>query len=141
MPLYHFEEIQTNKQTYIKFVAVIIGLVVFMWVVWYFFDIFLGSVEDDYRNDLSESIATIKESVEITQDQLDFLNMLSNQCIIDSDLSRFSSSRARLDYVNSVLLQCGPGGSGLFINEYEPTEAFDPDQVRPNDSNPFNSNE
>lgn len=141
MLINRYEEIKTDKKAYIRFAAMVIGFVLLLYAVWYILDIFLGSIEDDYRNDLSESIAAIKESVELSPTQLEFLDVLGRQCTIDSNLSRFPDSQARLDYVNSVLQQCGATAGGLFINEYEPTQAFTPDQVRPDNSNPFNANE
>ena len=131
--------ITTNKQTYLKFVGLVIGFIVLLYIAFYIFNIFLGSIdENSYRNDLNESVVRIKESVELSQADLDFLDTLSKQCVIETDLSRFSNDDARRDYVTSILQKCGPNSAqGPFINEYDPIEAFDPDQLRGRDSNPF----
>lgn len=138
MFLQQYQEIKTDKQTYIKFVALIIGLIVLMYVAWYIFNFFFGTIdEESYRNDLSENIEAIKQSVEITPQEQAFLKRLSKPCTVDRDLSQFSNSSERLEYVNSLLEQCTASG-GLFINEYQPIEAFDSDKARDSTSNPFN---
>ena len=139
MPLQYYQEVTSNKRTYIKFVVAIGVFIICLYAVYYIVDNFFGSRDrQEYLSDLNNRIATIRSSVGLSQGKIDFLKELSRQCSLDANFAQFSDSQTQLDHINNILTQeqCGP-----FINvpEYEPIEVLSPDQARGGESNPFSS--